>query len=94
MSLPDLPMALAVPPPVQACRQCGRCASGCPRARPPELSPRRVVRLLQLGRLQEAARHPFLHSCRYCGKCLVKCPQGLEVARIIKSLVFQRFLCW
>ncbi len=92
MSAPDRALHFGPPPPAQACRQCGRCASVCPRSRPPELSPRRVVRLVQLGLRDEAARHPFLHSCRFCGKCLVKCPHGVEVARLVKRLVFEQFL--
>ena len=81
-------------PPVQACVQCGRCVSGCPKARPPELSPRRVLRLAQLGLREEAARHPFLFFCRYCGHCLVNCPQGVEVARILRRLAFERLIFW
>lgn len=78
-------------PPAQACRQCGRCASVCPRSRPPLLSPRRVVRLVQLGLVAEAARDPFLHACRFCGRCLVNCPHGVQVARLLHRLALARF---
>lgn len=79
-------------PPAQHCVQCGRCVSSCPQARPPHYSPRRVLRLLQLGLREQAARHPFLYACKYCGKCLVNCPQGLAVARILKRLAFERVI--
>lgn len=81
-------------PPAGHCVQCGACVSGCPQARPPQYSPRRVLRLVQLGLREQAARHPFLHACRYCGKCLVNCPQGLEVARILGRLAFERMIFW
>jgi heterodisulfide reductase subunit C len=51
-----------------------------------------VLRLLQLGLREQAARHPFLYACKYCGKCLVNCPQGLAVARILKRLAFERVI--
>lgn len=95
MPTPATPPAFGpASPPAWSCVQCGACVSGCPQARPPELSPRRVLRLAQLGLREQAARHPFLHACRYCGKCLVHCPQGVEVARILGRLAFERLIIW
>lgn len=75
------------------CYQCGRCAAGCPQNVPGEmeLSPTRIMRLLQLevafagqnGEAEEQARRalssdtPWL--CAGCLACTTRCPQGVDI---------------
>ena len=90
---PPVPAAAAAAwPEARGCVQCGRCTAGCPKAVPPELSPRRVMRLIQRGLLEEAARSGFLRFCRQCLACTARCPGGVDVAGAMRSLVWRRFL--
>jgi Fe-S oxidoreductase len=67
---------------VYACYQCGKCTAGCPFL----LSPQRVVRLLQLGQVEEALAHATTWDCASCMTCQVACPKGVSPARIQRSL--------
>lgn len=76
------------------CYQCGRCAAGCMQNVPGEMevSPTRVLRLLQLevafagqngqsaeyGRRALSADTPWL--CAGCLACTTRCPQGVDIA--------------
>ncbi|MEW6264247.1 MAG: 4Fe-4S dicluster domain-containing protein [Thermodesulfobacteriota bacterium] len=81
-------------PRISGCLQCGRCSAGCPRAFVSPHTPRQVIRLLQWGLVEEAARSPFLQQCRLCGTCAVRCPQGLDVAGTMLRLVWERFFLY
>ncbi len=65
-----------------ACYQCGKCTAGCPFS----LSPQRVVRLLQLGQVDEALAHATTWDCASCLTCATACPKGVSPARIQRSL--------
>lgn len=67
---------------VYACYQCGKCTAGCPFS----LSPQRVVRLLQLGQVEEALSHATTWDCASCMTCATACPKGVSPARIQRSL--------
>ena len=41
---------------IKNCYQCGKCSAGCPIAADMELIPNQVIRLLQLGLVDEALR--------------------------------------
>ncbi len=76
------------------CYQCGRCAAGCPQnvAGEMDLSPTRVMRLLQLeaafaGQSGSGSEHaakalaadtPWL--CAGCQACTTRCPQSVDIA--------------
>lgn len=68
------------------CVQCGRCSAGCPVAFDSPHTPRKVIRFLQLGFPQEAARSPFPWFCALCQACSVRCPRGVDVAEIMLGL--------
>jgi heterodisulfide reductase subunit C len=80
-----------------ACYQCGRCSAGCPQNLKNEmdLSPTRVLRLLQLedalgadgGKYLErllGADTPWL--CAGCQACTTRCPQGVDIAGVMDVL--------
>jgi len=68
------------------CVQCGRCSSGCPVAFESPQTPRKVLRLLQIGRVEAAVHSPFLWFCATCQTCTVRCPRGVDVAGIMLAL--------
>lgn len=67
---------------VFACYQCGKCTAGCPFG----LQPQRVMRLLQLGLVEEAMAHPTTWECASCYTCEVACPKGCNPARVHRAL--------
>lgn len=67
---------------VYACYQCGKCTAACPFS----LSPQRVVRLLQLGQVEEALGHPTTWDCSSCLACAKVCPKGVSPAYLQRSL--------
>jgi len=73
-------------PKVFSCVQCGRCSSGCPVAFESVHTPRKVIRFLQMGLLEEAGKSPFLWLCAMCQACTVRCPRRVEVAEIMLGL--------
>ncbi len=80
-----LPSADSIPP-FSICLQCGRCSSGCPVAFETAHTPRKVIRFLQLGLVEEACQSPFLWFCALCQACSVRCPKGVEVSEIMLAL--------
>ncbi len=68
------------------CVQCGKCSSGCPVAFETRHTPRKVMRFLQRGWVEEAARSPFLELCAQCQACTVRCPRGIEVSEVLLAL--------
>ncbi len=82
------------------CYQCGRCAAGCPQNQPGamEISPTRVMRLLQLeaafaddparadGFARRALQSPTPWLCLGCQACTTRCPQGVDIAGVMDVL--------
>ena len=71
---------------VSACYQCGKCSAGCPVLPDVELSPNRVMRLVQLGLEQSALDNDMIWSCAGCGTCTSRCPEGIRVGRVLDAL--------
>ncbi len=68
------------------CVQCGKCSSGCPVAFETSHTPRKVIRFIQWGWLQEACQSPFVGLCAECQACTVRCPRGVDVSETILAL--------
>lgn len=69
-----------------ACYQCGQCSAGCPAAFAMELLPNQVIRLVQLGRKEEALNCSTIWLCAGCLTCMARCPKGVDLARIMEAL--------
>jgi Fe-S oxidoreductase len=65
-----------------ACYQCAKCSGSCPYG----LSPQRVMRLLQMGRLDQARDLPTTSECASCMTCTRVCPKGLNPMRVIHTV--------
>jgi len=71
---------------VMACYQCGNCSAGCPAAGAMDLLPNQIIRLLQLGRIEEALQARAIWYCAACLTCEARCPKGIDLASLTEAL--------
>jgi NADPH-dependent glutamate synthase beta subunit-like oxidoreductase len=71
---------------LQACEQCGLCASACPVTGKDDFNVRRLVRYIEMDMAQEAADSGRQWTCTTCGRCETVCPNGIAVLDIIRPL--------
>ncbi len=69
-----------------ACSQCGKCTAGCPVAYIMDLTPRQVMRALQLGLEDELLRSSSYWLCLSCETCAVRCPHEIDIPKIMDVL--------
>ncbi len=68
------------------CIQCGICSGSCPTARAWEVTPRQLVRMLQLGLKEEVLRTEVLYYCSQCYSCKVRCPMQIQLTELLMDL--------
>ena len=71
---------------VRICYQCGKCSAGCPIAEDMNLPPNQVIRLLQLGLVDEALRSKTIWLCASCETCTTRCPREVDLAAVMDAL--------
>ena len=69
-----------------ACYQCGACSAGCPVAFAMDVQPNQVIRLVQLGQVEEALESETIWFCAACQTCYARCPKGVDLSRIMEAL--------
>jgi heterodisulfide reductase subunit C len=69
-----------------SCYQCGRCSAGCPVVEEMDIVPSEVIRLLQLGQVEEVLRSKTIWTCASCLQCASRCPKGVEFSNICDAL--------
>ncbi len=70
---------------IEACMQCGNCASACPLSTGENTFPRKIYRYLQLGLRDKLLESPEPWLCYYCGDCNTDCPRGAEPAETMMA---------
>jgi len=68
------------------CYQCGMCSSGCPVTDYMDYSPNQVMRLVQLGSVDEILNSRTIWICSTCLQCSTRCPKGIDVAKVMEAL--------
>jgi len=68
------------------CYQCGKCTGGCPVLADIELSPNRVIRMIQLGLEEDVLTNESVWCCTACGTCNGRCPMGIDIVRILDTV--------
>lgn len=71
---------------VSKCYQCGKCTAGCPTSYLMDLTPRQVIRAIQLGLTEQLLNSRSYWLCVFCQTCTARCPQEIDIARIMESL--------
>ncbi len=78
---------------VRACIQCGTCTGSCPNALEMDLTPRKMWRLVIMGRLADVMASRTFILCSDCYTCSLRCPRGLpltEAMERLKGIAFAR----
>ncbi len=71
---------------VRDCYQCAKCSAGCPIAADMDPPPNQVMRLLQLGLVDEALRSRTIWLCASCETCTTRCPREVDLAAVMDAL--------
>jgi len=71
---------------VSACYQCGKCSGGCPVLADLEMTPNRVIRMVQLGMAENVLRNETVWCCVACGTCNGRCPMNIDIVSIMDTL--------
>ena len=71
---------------VKRCYQCGNCTAGCPVSFSMDLPPTKMIRMLQLGKLEEALGAESMWKCVSCLQCISRCPQTVSAASLYEGL--------
>ena len=67
------------------CYQCGECTAGCPAAFAMDISPNRVMRMVQLGCEKPVLQSSTIWLCAGCETCATRCPKGLSVSKVMDA---------
>lgn len=71
----------------QPCLQCASCVARCPSCANGEtVNVRKLIRLVQLGLVEEALRSETLWACALCRACAQSCPAGAAPYKTIAVL--------
>lgn len=68
------------------CYQCGNCSAGCPVSFAMEIPPTKVMRLMQLGRVNEVMNANSMWLCVGCLQCYSRCPKSVSVAAVLEAM--------
>jgi len=71
---------------INLCWHCWACGSGCPFSSHMDLLPNQVIRLVQLGRRDEALRCKTIWVCVGCHTCSTQCPNSIDIASAMDAL--------
>lgn len=71
---------------IMDCYQCGKCTAGCPAAASVDLTPRQVLRGIQLGLADEVLDSSMIWLCISCQTCTARCPCEIDIAKVMEAL--------
>ena len=68
------------------CFQCLKCTSGCTALKLLELKPHEIIKLVNLGFVDELPSSDIIWTCVTCLKCVERCPQKASPYHVIIAL--------
>lgn len=69
-----------------ACFQCGKCSNGCPVTFAMDYLPHQLIRMLQLGLIEEVLKSKTIWVCASCETCYTRCPNEIEISKLMDDL--------
>lgn len=79
-------MAARVQADIRECYQCGNCSAGCPAAFTFDHQPNQLMRMLQVGLVDEVLASKAIQLCVQCLTCTARCPRKIDVAGVFEDL--------
>lgn len=70
---------------ISACMQCGTCSGGCTNIDRMDLSPRKLILMLQRGDWESVLKSNTLWLCSSCYICTSRCPRGVRPSDVIEA---------
>jgi heterodisulfide reductase subunit C len=70
---------------VLKCYQCGECTAGCPAAFCMDIAPNQIIRMVQLGMMDEVLKSSSIWVCASCETCATRCPKGVSLAKVMDA---------
>jgi heterodisulfide reductase subunit C len=71
---------------VRDCYQCGNCSASCPAAFTFDYMPNQLMRMLQVGMVDEVLDSKAIQLCIQCLTCTGRCPRNIDIAGIFEDL--------
>lgn len=71
---------------VLQCYQCGKCSAGCPLNLAMDHTPHKIMRMLQLGLVEQALSSKAIWVCAGCATCYARCPKGVDIPKVMETL--------
>lgn len=71
---------------VRECYQCGNCTASCPAAFTYDYMPNQMMRMLQVGMVDELLESKSIQLCVQCLTCTARCPRNIDIAGIFEDL--------
>ena len=71
---------------LSSCFQCAKCSNGCPITFAMDISPHKLLRLIQYGQVDKALRSDTIWVCASCETCTTRCPNGIDIAHLMDTL--------
>jgi heterodisulfide reductase subunit C len=71
---------------LQTCIQCGTCTASCPNEFAMDATPRRLWRMVLMGRQEAVFASRTFSLCSSCYYCTLRCPRGLPLTEAMAAL--------
>ncbi|MCP4753154.1 MAG: 4Fe-4S dicluster domain-containing protein [Proteobacteria bacterium] len=69
----------------ETCLACGTCSAGCPLTGVGDFDPRKIVRMMLMGKDRELIESKLPWLCTMCAKCEHACPMGINIVGLIRT---------
>lgn len=71
---------------INCCLHCQSCGGGCPVSDAMTYRPNGIIRLFQMGFIQEALESSDIWFCIGCNTCSMACPQAIDIASMMDAV--------
>ncbi len=71
---------------INDCYQCGKCTAACPVNPFMDILPHQVLRLLQLGQVEQVLQSKTIWVCATCFTCAGRCPRDVDLSVVMEAL--------